>query len=29
MAIVADGGLEPRLAECDELDATVIVGTRP
>ncbi|AGP58001.1 putative protein N(5)-glutamine methyltransferase [Streptomyces rapamycinicus] len=29
MAIVAEGGMEPRLAECDELDATVIIGTRP
>ncbi|MFS7878195.1 putative protein N(5)-glutamine methyltransferase [Streptomyces asiaticus] len=29
MAIVAEGGLEPRLAECDELDATVIIGTKP
>ncbi|AQA11736.1 putative protein N(5)-glutamine methyltransferase [Streptomyces malaysiensis] len=29
MAIVADDGLKPRLAECGELDATVIVGTRP
>ncbi|MBI0298655.1 putative protein N(5)-glutamine methyltransferase [Streptomyces sp. PRKS01-29] len=29
MTIVANGGLEPRLAECDELDATVIIATRP
>ncbi|CDR10026.1 putative protein N(5)-glutamine methyltransferase [Streptomyces iranensis] len=29
MGIVAEGGLEPRLAESDSLDATVIIGTRP
>ncbi|OPF78160.1 methylase [Streptomyces antioxidans] len=29
MAIVAESGLEPGLAECDELDATVIIGTSP
>ncbi|MFF5582999.1 putative protein N(5)-glutamine methyltransferase [Streptomyces hygroscopicus] len=29
MAIVAGDGLEPRLAESEELDATVVIGTRP
>ncbi|WAP55889.1 putative protein N(5)-glutamine methyltransferase [Streptomyces sp. S465] len=29
MAIVAGDGLEPRLAECADLEATVVIGTRP
>ncbi|MGK5638411.1 putative protein N(5)-glutamine methyltransferase [Streptomyces sp. URMC 126] len=29
MALFAAGGLVPRLATCDERDATVVVGTRP
>ncbi|GAA1668535.1 putative protein N(5)-glutamine methyltransferase [Streptomyces yatensis] len=29
LAIAADDGLEPRLAECGEREATVVIGTRP